>query len=370
VTLETLLALVRDGQHAASDYLEDALTTGVTTIGARRTGGGLAGEPFATNVEEALQLAADRDPGIVVLEGSGRRSRRSMGRGRARRPATCPVEYVRGYLGPYRLLRADLAVVTMAADRISGRRTAPTSSRISKAPSAMPMSWSPTSGRRRSRRRRTPSLLRDHRAAGDRRATGRAPGSRARRRDRRVVGTARGSSRARGRPRWAEEHEVLLTELKAAAVDVASVRAVARDADVVFVDNRPVPVDGAAELDARSSSSSISPSVARPSARRKGRSDERALGPDAPDPDLRSRDRTAVLQRVARVADHGDRPVAVRAYQVAEEVELRLTEGREARSNRASWRRSRWRSSATSRGSGTPPITCAGSGSSISTSRS
>jgi len=47
----------------------------------------------------------------------------------------------------------------------------------------------------------------------------------------------------------AEEHEVLLTELKAAAVDVASVRAVARDADVVFVDNRPVPVDGAAELD-------------------------------------------------------------------------------------------------------------------------
>jgi predicted GTPase len=41
-----------------------------------------------------------------------------------------------------------------------------------------------------------------------------------------------------------------LTELKAAAVDVASMRAVARDADVVFVDNRPVPVDGAAELDA------------------------------------------------------------------------------------------------------------------------
>jgi cyclic 2,3-diphosphoglycerate synthetase len=42
----------------------------------------------------------------------------------------------------------------------------------------------------------------------------------------------------------AEEHEVLLTELKAAAVDVAGVRAVARGADVVFVDNRPEPVDG------------------------------------------------------------------------------------------------------------------------------
>src|SRR5207253_10273175 len=47
----------------------------------------------------------------------------------------------------------------------------------------------------------------------------------------------------------AEEHEVLLTELKAAAVDVAGVRAVARGADVVFVDNRPGPV-GDGDLDA------------------------------------------------------------------------------------------------------------------------
>ena len=36
------------GEHAASDYLEDALTTGVTTIGARRAGGGLAGAPYVT----------------------------------------------------------------------------------------------------------------------------------------------------------------------------------------------------------------------------------------------------------------------------------------------------------------------------------
>jgi cyclic 2,3-diphosphoglycerate synthetase len=42
----------------------------------------------------------------------------------------------------------------------------------------------------------------------------------------------------------AGEHEVLLTELKAAAVDVASMRAVARGAEVVFVDNRPRAMDG------------------------------------------------------------------------------------------------------------------------------
>jgi cyclic 2,3-diphosphoglycerate synthetase len=41
-----------------------------------------------------------------------------------------------------------------------------------------------------------------------------------------------------------EGFDVLLTELKAAAVDVAARRAEAIGADVVFVDNRPVSTDG------------------------------------------------------------------------------------------------------------------------------
>ena len=69
VGLDTLLALVRDGQHAASDYLEDALTTGVTTIGARRAGGGLAGAPFVSNVADAVSIAAERDPGLARFGG-------------------------------------------------------------------------------------------------------------------------------------------------------------------------------------------------------------------------------------------------------------------------------------------------------------
>ncbi|MDP9243035.1 MAG: cyclic 2,3-diphosphoglycerate synthetase, partial [Actinomycetota bacterium] len=71
IGLERLLELSREGEHAASDYLEDALTTGVTTVGARRCGGGLAGRPYASNVAEAARLAASREPGIVILEGSG-----------------------------------------------------------------------------------------------------------------------------------------------------------------------------------------------------------------------------------------------------------------------------------------------------------
>jgi cyclic 2,3-diphosphoglycerate synthetase len=42
----------------------------------------------------------------------------------------------------------------------------------------------------------------------------------------------------------ANDYEVLLTELKAAAVDVACAHAVSRGLDVVFVDNRAVVVDG------------------------------------------------------------------------------------------------------------------------------
>ena len=71
VDLDQLVRLVAEGQHAASDYLEDAITTGVTTVGARRAGGGLAGAPYVSNVREAAELAASLHPGLVILEGSG-----------------------------------------------------------------------------------------------------------------------------------------------------------------------------------------------------------------------------------------------------------------------------------------------------------
>ena len=100
--LESLVSLVRDGQHAASDYLEDALTTGVTTIGARRAGGGLAGAPYATNVRAAAELAAARRPGVIVLEGSGAAVPPvPWDAGVLVVPAGAPPEYLGGYLGPY-----------------------------------------------------------------------------------------------------------------------------------------------------------------------------------------------------------------------------------------------------------------------------
>jgi cyclic 2,3-diphosphoglycerate synthetase len=66
-----LVARSRAGRHAASDHLEVAALTGVTTIGCRRAGGGLAGAVFVSNVEAGARLAAARRPDVVVFDGSG-----------------------------------------------------------------------------------------------------------------------------------------------------------------------------------------------------------------------------------------------------------------------------------------------------------
>ncbi|MGH3148710.1 MAG: 2,3-diphosphoglycerate synthetase, partial [Rubrobacter sp.] len=50
-----LLDALGRGAHAASDYYETAALSRVTTVGCRRCGGGLAGEPFVSNVLEGAE---------------------------------------------------------------------------------------------------------------------------------------------------------------------------------------------------------------------------------------------------------------------------------------------------------------------------
>jgi cyclic 2,3-diphosphoglycerate synthetase len=71
MTLDRLLDISRGGQHASSDYLEDAVLTGLTTVGCRRVGGGLLGVPVQSNIVQGAQIAAALDPALVILEGSG-----------------------------------------------------------------------------------------------------------------------------------------------------------------------------------------------------------------------------------------------------------------------------------------------------------
>ena len=70
-SLDDLVAIAKSGAHAASDYLEDAVLSGVPTVGCRRVGGGLAGAPAESNVPAGAALAASLQPGAIVFEGSG-----------------------------------------------------------------------------------------------------------------------------------------------------------------------------------------------------------------------------------------------------------------------------------------------------------
>jgi cyclic 2,3-diphosphoglycerate synthetase len=121
-TVESLLELARGGSHAASDYLEDAALARVVTVGCRRCGGGLAGMPFISNVQAGARVAAEREPDLVIFEGSGAAlppiatDARILVAG-----AGQGLDSVAGYLGPYRLLLSDLVVVTGCEEPLASR---------------------------------------------------------------------------------------------------------------------------------------------------------------------------------------------------------------------------------------------------------
>ncbi len=120
LTVADLLARSRQGSHAASDYFEDALLSRVTTVGCRRCGGGMAGEPFFSNVREGVELANGLRPGFVILEGSGA-ALPPVGSdaGLLVAGAHQPLEDIVGHLGTYRVLMSDAVVLTMAEEPLA-----------------------------------------------------------------------------------------------------------------------------------------------------------------------------------------------------------------------------------------------------------
>jgi cyclic 2,3-diphosphoglycerate synthetase len=249
VTVEGLLEIVRRGRHAASDYLEIAATSGVTTVGARRAGGGLAGRPAVTNVRAAAEVAVGLGARTLIVDGSGASVPPfPWDAGVLVVPSTVPPEYVGGYLGPFRLLLSDLVVVTMARSP-AGLQNIPTlRSHVERLNADARLIVTDFE----------PQPLGDVRGR-DVFFTTTAPGAVAARQAEtlqrthgcRVIGwSARLADRA-GLAQdldGAEAYEVLLSELKAAAVDVACDRAMARGAEVVFVDNRAVALEGDTDL--------------------------------------------------------------------------------------------------------------------------
>jgi cyclic 2,3-diphosphoglycerate synthetase len=207
--LDELLALSRSGRHAASDHLETAVVAGVTTVGCRRCGGGLAGATFSANVLDGARLAEELAPDVVVFDGSGA----------AIPPVATPARILVAHdldagLNPYRALISDLVLsksdqVVSAAQEL-GRRALRFDLRL------RPLE--PLDGRR---------------AAVF--TTGAA-------RVNHLEGVVYASQNLADRQRLAHdleqaEADVYVVELKAAAIDVVAEHAAARGAEVVLAAN-------------------------------------------------------------------------------------------------------------------------------------
>ncbi len=123
ITPQFLLSVSKKGFHASSDYMEDALTSRVTTIGCRRCGGGFGGQIFLTNIKKGIEEIEKIGPQLALVEGSG-----------ASVPdirtdaAVCVIgaaqnwESIIGYLGLYRIMIADMVLITMCEEPLASKQ--------------------------------------------------------------------------------------------------------------------------------------------------------------------------------------------------------------------------------------------------------
>jgi len=216
-TLASLLDLSRAGHHAASDYLETAALTGVVTIGCRRAGGGLAGAVTTSNVLQGAALAAEREPDVVVFDGSGAAippidvDARILVSGRGHDPL--------GYLNAYRVLVSDLVVLVGGGDVGSIRAL----KKIQVLEADL--------------RLRPIAPLQGRRVAVF--TTGEAPTDHL---DAEIVSVSRNLANRAALSEDLErtDADVYLVEIKAAAIDLVAVAAKTRGVQVVFAENEVV----------------------------------------------------------------------------------------------------------------------------------
>ncbi len=248
LTTSDLLALAAQGKHASSDNYEDAVMSRVTTVGTRRCGGGMAGATYFGNVAEGARLADSLGKELLIAEGSGAAippvaaDATLLVVGAAQGP-----EYVTGFFGPYRVARADAVVIAGAEEPFADpMEVEATCAAVELMRPGLPLAAvtfrprpiEPVNGRRvffatTAPHRIVPALVehleREHGCE--------------------VVGASPNlSDRARLREdmaRCAGEYDVLLTELKAAAIDVVAAAGAEAGVPTVLCDNVPVGVWGA-----------------------------------------------------------------------------------------------------------------------------
>jgi len=246
-TVDDLLARSRAGRHAASDHLETAALTGLSTVGCRRCGGGLAGAVALSNVAEGARLAEERGPDLIVLDGSGAAippiaaDRRILVVGAQQDAAVAT-----GYLNPYRALISDLVVIAMAEDGTAHEGLAQSYRGLTRPGVPVvravlrPRPLEDVRGRRIAFFGTAPAAQHDRIAAHLEACYGA------------TVTTVSGSlsSRTALREQLARlDADAIVVEVKAAAIDVVAEQAVTLGIPVILAGNDVLPLAGEPDLD-------------------------------------------------------------------------------------------------------------------------
>lgn len=246
ISPEFLLEQSEKGVHAASDHWEDALMSRILTIGCRRCGGGMAGEVFKTNMKKGAQLANEVDSKFVIFEGSGaaippiKTDKNIVLIG-----ANQPLNNIVKYFGPYRISFGDLIILTMCEEPMANsekikyiedfvKEINPDAKVISTVFRPKPLG--DISGKKVLFATTAPESVKDKLVEYLETNY-----------DCKVVGT---TSHLSNRPllkkdidKYVDEADIMLTELKAAAVDVATKDSIEAGLEVAYCDNIPIPLD-------------------------------------------------------------------------------------------------------------------------------
>ena len=246
INAEFLLEQSEKGVHAASDHWEDALMSRILTIGCRRCGGGMAGEVFLTNMKRGAKLANEVDSKFAIFEGSGaaippiKTNKKITLIG-----ANQPFENLTTYFGPYRVGLGNLVILTMCEEPMCRAEKIkkieefvndinPSATVISTVFRPKPLGniegkkvlFATTAPE--DVKSKLVEYLQDNYNCE-------------------VVGT---TAHLSNRPllrkdmeKYMDKADVMLTELKAAAVDVATKDAIAAGLEVVYCDNIPIAIN-------------------------------------------------------------------------------------------------------------------------------
>ena len=246
INAKFLLEQSEKGVHAASDHWEDALMSRILTIGCRRCGGGMAGEVFMTNMKKGAKLANEVDAKFAISEGSGaaippiKTDKKIVLVG-----ANQPIENLTTYFGPYRISLGDLVILTMCEEPMADdekiknieefvNEVNPDAAVISTVFRPKPLG--DIAGKKVLFATTAPEGVKD-----------KLVDYLERNYDCKIIGT---TAHLSNRPllrqdmeKYMDKAEVMLTELKAAAVDVATKDAIAAGLEVIYCDNIPVTIN-------------------------------------------------------------------------------------------------------------------------------